>query len=145
MRSFKLASQISILTMGRERGRLGLLRLKKNCSQRNGVPLIPDATSPRPSPPLRGGEGEGIASLRFGLALQIVILAMALLFGQWIHADTDVSAGTGVYPSVYGTNFTVSVPNVEHGQYTAVLGFVETEFTAPGQRLFDIEYNGKMV
>src|ERR1700760_354668 len=39
-----------------------------------------------------------------------------------------------------GTNFTISVPNVEAGDYTAVLGFMETEATAPDQRLFDIEY-----
>src|SRR5215469_15159622 len=81
----------------------------------------------------------------FKLASRILILTLLLLFGQWIHADTDVSAGTGAYPSIYGTNFTLSVPNVEHGQYTAVLGFVETEFAGPGQRLFDIEYNGKVV
>lgn len=56
-----------------------------------------------------------------------------------------ITATDSPFPSIYGTNFTVSVPNVENGQYTAVLGFVETEFTGPGQRLFDIEYNGQVV
>src|SRR5215469_18912533 len=79
----------------------------------------------------------------FRLALQIAIQALTPLFGQCIPVGTGVSAGTGgAYPSVTGTNFTLSVPNVENGRYTAVLGFVETEFSGPGQRLFDIEYDG---
>src|SRR5215469_16899214 len=82
----------------------------------------------------------------FKLASQILILALAPLFGRCIPVATGMSAGAGsVYPSIYGTNFTLSVPNVEYGQYTAVLGFVETEFAGPGQRVFDIEYNGQVV
>jgi beta-glucosidase len=39
---------------------------------------------------------------------------------------------------IYGTNFTVSVPNLPAGKYTVVLGLVEVVFTNAGQRTFDI-------
>ena len=84
--------------------------------------------------------------LRARLAFPVAILALTPLFGHCIPVATSASAGTdSTYPSIYGTNFTLSVPNVENGRYTAVLGFVETEFSAPGERLFDIEYNGKVL
>ena len=84
--------------------------------------------------------------LSTGLASQILIAALAVLSGPWTHAQTGAPAGTpSAYDSVYGTNFTLSVPNVAPGQYTVIFGFVESQFHAPGKRLFDIEYNGNLV
>ena len=54
-------------------------------------------------------------------------------------------AGELSVANLYGTNFTVSVPNVPAGEYTAILGFMETEVTAAGQRLFDVEYAGYLI
>jgi beta-glucosidase len=39
---------------------------------------------------------------------------------------------------IYGTNFTLSVPNLPAGQYTVQIGLVEIVFTNAGQRVFDI-------
>ena len=39
---------------------------------------------------------------------------------------------------IYGTNFTVSVPNLPAGKYTVLIGLVEIVFTNAGQRTFDI-------
>ena len=39
---------------------------------------------------------------------------------------------------IYGTNFTVSVPNLPAGKYTVLIGLVEIVFTNAGQRVFDI-------
>ena len=39
---------------------------------------------------------------------------------------------------IYGTNFTVSVPNLPAGKYTVLVGLVEIVFTNAGQRVFDI-------
>jgi beta-glucosidase len=39
---------------------------------------------------------------------------------------------------IYGTNFTVCVPNLPAGQYTTVIGIAEVDFLAAGQRAFDI-------
>jgi beta-glucosidase len=68
-----------------------------------------------------------------------VILALAVVFGSSGYGQAGTPPQDALSDrNVYGTNFTVSVPEVESGQYTAVFGFVETEFNAPGQRLFDI-------
>ena len=39
---------------------------------------------------------------------------------------------------IYGTNFTLSVPNLPAGQYTVQIGLAEMVFTNAGQRVFDI-------
>jgi beta-glucosidase len=39
---------------------------------------------------------------------------------------------------IYGTNFTMSVPNLPAGKYTVLIGLVEIVFTNAGQRTFDI-------
>ena len=39
---------------------------------------------------------------------------------------------------IYGTNFTVSVPNLPAGKYTVLIGLAEIVFTNAGQRAFDI-------
>jgi beta-glucosidase len=39
---------------------------------------------------------------------------------------------------IYGTNFTVSVPNLVAGKYDVIIGLVEVDFTNAGQRVFDI-------
>ena len=39
---------------------------------------------------------------------------------------------------IYGTNFSVSVPNLSAGKYTAVIGLAEVDFLTAGQRAFDI-------
>ena len=73
------------------------------------------------------------------LAYFAVGLALAISVFSCNGADELSSA------NLYGTNFTVSVPNVDAGDYTAILGFLETEATAAGQRLFDVEYGGHLV
>jgi beta-glucosidase len=39
---------------------------------------------------------------------------------------------------IYGTNFTVSVPDLPAGKYTVLIGLAEVVFTNAGQRVFDI-------
>jgi beta-glucosidase len=39
---------------------------------------------------------------------------------------------------IYGSNFTVSVPNLPAGKYTVLIGLAEIVFTNAGQRAFDI-------
>ena len=39
---------------------------------------------------------------------------------------------------IYGTNFTVSVPNLPAGKYTVLIGLAEVVYTNAGQRMFDI-------
>jgi beta-glucosidase len=67
-----------------------------------------------------------------------VILALALVFECSGYGQTDAQ-NTLSPRNMFGTNFSISVPEVESGQYMAVFGFIETEFTAPGQRVFDIK------
>src|SRR5882724_4493863 len=87
------------------------------------------------------------AGLKYRVAVSLVALAIVISFAHWSGAQTAdairQAAPDGL--TLYGTNFTVSVPNVEAGQYTAVLGFVENEATAVGQRLFDINYQGHSI
>ncbi len=73
------------------------------------------------------------------LACFVICLALAI-FAFHCHGADELSSA-----NLYGTNFTVSVPNVPAGDYTAILGFMEIEATAAGQRLFDIEYGGHLV
>jgi beta-glucosidase len=46
---------------------------------------------------------------------------------------------------IYGTNFSVTVPNLPAGNYTAVIGLVEVDFLDAGQRAFDIVCGGQML
>src|SRR5208283_2927881 len=39
---------------------------------------------------------------------------------------------------IFGTNFTVSVPNLPAGKYTVVIGLAEVDYSNAGQRAFDI-------
>src|ERR1700742_3205388 len=80
---------------------------------------------------------------RMRLVLQFAHLAMALFFVSQTYAETVGTASP--YRSFYGTNFTLAMPDVPRGQYTAILGFVETHVNAPGERLFDIDYLGKTI
>src|SRR5882757_5873138 len=86
------------------------------------------------------------AGLKYRVAVSMVVLTIVVSFAHWSGAQTTgaVSRATPGGFTLYGTNFTVSVPNVEAGQYTAVLGFVENEVTTAGQRLFDIKYRGQV-
>jgi beta-glucosidase len=87
------------------------------------------------------------AGLKYRVAVSMVVLTLVVSFAHWSGAQTAdairQTAPDGL--TLYGTNFTVSVPNVEAGQYTAVLGFVENEVTTAGQRLFDINYHGHSI
>src|SRR5215471_9176106 len=46
---------------------------------------------------------------------------------------------------IVGSNFAVSVPNLDAGKYTAIFGFAETDFGEPGQRLFNISCGEQVV
>lgn len=39
---------------------------------------------------------------------------------------------------IHGTNFTVTVTDLSPGKYTVRIGLIEVQYTAPGQRVFDI-------
>jgi beta-glucosidase len=46
---------------------------------------------------------------------------------------------------IYGTNFSVSVPNLPAGKYTAVIGLAEVDFLEAGRRAFDIVCGGQLI
>jgi beta-glucosidase len=46
---------------------------------------------------------------------------------------------------IYGTNFSVTVPNLPAGKYTAVIGLAEVDFLDAGQRAFDIACGNQML
>ena len=46
---------------------------------------------------------------------------------------------------IVGSNFAVSVPNLDAGKYTAIFGFAETDFGEPRQRLFNISCGEQVV
>jgi len=46
---------------------------------------------------------------------------------------------------IYGTNFTLSVPNLPAGKYTLVIGLAEVDYTDAGQRTFDIACGNQML
>jgi beta-glucosidase len=91
-----------------------------------------------PRRPQFSGSRREIFSGNFALLLALLI---ALIFCA--HRAAAQAEPSNV--SLYGTNFTISVPNVDVGQYTAVFGFMENQFDAAGQRLFDISYQGHLI
>ena len=46
---------------------------------------------------------------------------------------------------IYGTNFSVTVPNLPAGKYTIVIGLAEVDFLNSGRRAFDIACGGRML
>jgi beta-glucosidase len=46
---------------------------------------------------------------------------------------------------IYGTNFSVTVPNLPAGKYTAVIGLAEVDFLTASQRAFDIVCGDQVV
>ena len=46
---------------------------------------------------------------------------------------------------IYGTNFSVTVPNLPAGKYTVVIGLAEVDFLDAGKRAFDIVCDGQML
>ena len=46
---------------------------------------------------------------------------------------------------IYGTNFSVSVPNLPAGKYTVVIGLAEVDFLQASQRAFDITCEDQIV
>jgi len=46
---------------------------------------------------------------------------------------------------IYGTNFSVTVPNLPAGKYTVVIGLAEVDFLEAGQRAFDIACGDQML
>ena len=46
---------------------------------------------------------------------------------------------------IFGTNFTLAISPLPGGQYTALIGEVEVDFTNAGSRVFDIACDGQMV
>jgi beta-glucosidase len=46
---------------------------------------------------------------------------------------------------IYGTNFSVTVPNLPAGKYTAVIGLAEVDFLDAGQRAFDIACGDQVI
>jgi len=46
---------------------------------------------------------------------------------------------------IYGTNFSVAVPNLPAGKYTAIIGLTEVDFLSAGQRAFDITCGNQII
>src|SRR5208283_4689965 len=46
---------------------------------------------------------------------------------------------------IYGTNFSVTVPNLPAGKYTAVIGLAEVDFLNAGERAFDITCGDQVI
>jgi len=76
-----------------------------------------------------------------------------LVSGQFSHRaahgivieDAPRRGDEAFVEGIFGTNFTVSVPNLEPGKYTAEFGFAETDLKGGGQRLFDIARGEEIV
>ena len=58
--------------------------------------------------------------------------------GRAVIQGAPETGGEAFVDAIFGTNFTVSVPNLAAGRYTARFGFAETEFKARGSTRFDI-------
>jgi len=66
--------------------------------------------------------------------------------GQFNHSRVQNIAVTGApednqaafHREIYGQEFTVSVPGLDSGMYTVVIGLVENHFDHPGKRVFNI-------
>lgn len=61
---------------------------------------------------------------------------------QKVHSSVPIE-GAGQNDAVFredvnGTNFTVTVSGLPAGKYEIMIGLVETEFEAPGERVFDV-------
>jgi beta-glucosidase len=70
-----------------------------------------------------------------------------LVSGQFSHArgpenltikGAARNGEEGFREEIYGTNFTVFIPNLPAGKYTTVVGLAEVDFLGAGQRAFDI-------
>jgi beta-glucosidase len=77
-----------------------------------------------------------------------------LVSGEVSHSQADnsvVISGAGQQgeaafrEEIYGKQFTVSVPHLPAGRYTAIIGVAETYFTNAGERTFDISCDGRMI
>src|SRR6185437_62708 len=102
---------------------------------------------PRVCPQLKNWRNEfrapisGFNARYFRAIFALLATSLALMISALdCHATDELSPA-----NLYGTNFSISVPNVEAVEYTAILGFMETDATAAGQRVFDIEYAGQLV
>jgi beta-glucosidase len=94
-------------------------------------------------PAARGGEEACVACDR-----------KILVTGQFLHGRGHESLAIEGAPrradesfreEIYGTNFSVSVPNLPAGKYTAIIGLAEVDFLTAGQRAFDIACGDQML
>ena len=76
-----------------------------------------------------------------------------LVTGQFQHARGHESLAIDGAPrrneeafreEISGTNFSVTVPNLPAGKYTAIIGLAEVDFLTAGQRAFDIACGGEL-
>jgi beta-glucosidase len=65
--------------------------------------------------------------------------------GRAVIQGAPETGGEAFVDAIFGTNFTVSVPNLAAGRYSARFGFAETEFKAAGQRRFDITCGDQLI
>ncbi len=65
--------------------------------------------------------------------------------GRLIIQGAPPGQGDAFIDGIYGTNFTLTLPHLPAGKYTARFGFAETESKTPGQRLFDIAVSGQII
>jgi beta-glucosidase len=77
-----------------------------------------------------------------------------LVTGQFQHARGHESLAIDGAPrrgeeafreEISGTNFSVTVPNLPAGKYTAIIGLAEVDFLNAGQRAFDIACGDQML
>ena len=77
-----------------------------------------------------------------------------LVSGEFSHSSADGAVAITNAPrrgeeafreEIFGPNFSVSVPQLDAGRYTVILGFAEMYFTNAGQRTFDITCGDQII
>jgi beta-glucosidase len=98
--------------------------------------------------------GLSLPAARGGEETCVVCDKKILVTGQFQHGRGHESltiegaprrADESFREEIYGTNFSVSVPNLPAGKYTAVIGLAEVDFLSAGQRAFDITCGGEQL
>jgi beta-glucosidase len=95
-----------------------------------------------------------IPAARGGEETCVVCDKKILVTGQFQHGRGHESLAIEGAPrradeafreEIFGTNFSVTIPNLSAGKYTAIIGLAEVDFLSAGQRAFDIVCGDQVV